>query len=233
MAAFQLGSLVSTAVVQPLYTPETFASITPPFLAILQAVGFANIGLFFAVRAARERKTECYIANALTMVTTGLVYLVFPVKPPHINIPFVSTLFAVAAVNVSSLLRKPESGTEQFELNDGQISSVSHTAYLLVQLTKVITGAAALVLGCGLLPTFTTSMIAQVYLLQVALNLLVSAALGARSRVTLTPDAVFLAGTATCLLQSSTVLGLSSGIGAAVGGVTVLAKAVGDRKRSE
>lgn len=233
MAAFQLGSLVSTAVVQPLYTPETFASITPPLLAILQAVGFTNVGLFLAIRAARERKDECYLANALTMAATGLVYLVFPVKPPHINIPFVSTLLAVAAVNTSNLSRKPESSTQQSELTDGQNpTSMSHSAYRLVQFTKVITGVGALVFGCALLPTFTTSMIGQVYLLQVALNLLVSAALAVQSRVTLTADAVVLAGAAACLSQSSTVLGLSSGIGAAVGITTILATVLGDRKRT-
>lgn len=214
MAAFQLGSLVTSAVVQPLYTPQTFASITPPLLAILQAVGFANVGVFYAVRASRDNKRDCFLANAITMAATALVYIAFPVKPPHINVPFVSTLLIVAAVNAASLLRSEETKGKKAQLADVQTaSSGAPVAYGLVQLIKFATGGGAFLVGSALFPAFTPSVIGQVYLLQVALNLSVSAALAMRNRVPTTSDIFVLAGTSLCLGRFSPVLGVLSAIG--------------------
>lgn len=215
MAAFQLGSMVTPAVVEPLYTADAYVSITAPMLAILQAVGFTNVGLFFGVRATRENKRDCYFTNAITMAATAMVYLVFRVKPPQVNIPFTCTLLVVAAVNAASLLRNENFDGNASDLGrQRRILSPALVVHNSVQVVKLIVGVLTFMLGCCLFPALSPPVIGQVYLLQVSLNLIVSAVLAVRNRMSNKSDVVVLAGLSTCLSQSSPGLGLICAVGA-------------------
>lgn len=210
MAAFQVGSIFTSSIIQPLYTEQTFASITPPVIDILQAVGFSNLGLICALYTARGMHRECLILNAITMAMTGAVYVNFPVKPPHVNIPFVATLFGVAVVNLFNLIGVSSVKRE----HKFQMKERFSLWYNLSQYLKGAIGTGALLLGSGVIARVATPPIAQVYWLQVALNLLVSAVIGDRVQLSWKADALLMVGIAVCLLRSNVTLVALSGLSA-------------------
>lgn len=100
MAFFQVGTIATPELVRPLYTSEVFAHLSPALLAALRTIGVANIALFFALRSNPQTKNVRRLIDMLTMSITGIIYTVFPMKPPLINVPFVGSLFILSALTV-------------------------------------------------------------------------------------------------------------------------------------
>jgi len=223
MAGFQIGSLATTQVVQPLYTAETWATITPSALAALQTVGFAQLGVVLAVNAASSRTREAHIINVVTMALTALIYVVLPVKPLYINLPFVSTLFAVAVANLVNYLQLPKDELKVEPQNNEKMASAFHNA---TQVMKAGSGVGSLVVAYSFTQAVRPSIISTVYFFQVGLNLLASAVIGMRTgRTPMAADTVLLAGASLCLARSNVALATAIAAAATLAAASSLRKA--------
>lgn len=174
MAGFQLSSIATRALVQPLYTKATWATMSPTALSKLTAVGFSNLLMHEMVRNAKDKPAHCQVANAITMFGTGIIYTVLRVKSPIINIPFVGSLFAIGVVNVVNFVRgsrtpKPKPAPPK------------NLRFPLIPFASIMTGISALPFLSHLAP-FTAPIhrliISRVYLSQLAMNTIAAGIIG-------------------------------------------------------
>lgn len=205
MMAFQLGTFVTPAICKPLYTPEIFASVQGDPLIALRVVGLTNFMMIAAVDDSRHEKNECYLANALTMGGMGLIYVLHRVKPPIVNVPFVSSLFFVSMVNLIQLVQLDPSACEDIPQKGHPY--LSTLPFKLRQYIKLGVGAGALLVGSGALRQAPMPEIELVYNLQIGLNLATSAALRLRHKQAETLDAASLAAIYLYLSRTSSLVG--------------------------
>ena len=211
MAVVELSTIATNLIIQPMYIPAQCATVTPVILQQIQAVGLANLNLFTAIQMASSQTKLKHLVNFIIMTLTGLIYLVLPVKPLWFVIPFTSSLFILAVLNAWEELKNQNVDTKQ---------PFTSTFGLFTQAFKFLAASATLFFAFGLNGIPTPTMMSQVYLMQISLNIIASSFVSLRGKTTPIYDALLLGCIAFLIKPTSDLLAIIFTVSAASAAIT-------------